>query len=195
MNLILASASPRRREMLGQFSFEIEVVPPDVKESLVPGEPFTKTAERLARDKMRSVVARRGDACPVLAADTIVIAGEEILGKPHDEQDARRMLRLLSGRSHHVVTGVAIGWRGTEKIFSVTSRVVFRLLSEKEIADYIALGEPMDKAGAYAVQGAGGAFVSAVHGSVSNVVGLPLAEVITVLQDMGFLDGMTLRAR
>ncbi len=189
--LVLASASPRRREMLAMFPFGIEVIVPAVEEHLVPGESSIETAKRLACEKMREVVLRRGDASPVLAADTIVVVKGEMLGKPRDARDAERMLRLLSGTVHQVITGVAIGWRGEEKVFAVSSDVAFRPLSEKEIADYVASGEPMDKAGAYAVQGLGGAFVSMVHGSVSNVIGLPLAEVTVALQEMGFLDGMT----
>ncbi len=191
--LVLASASPRRREMLEMFPFDIEVTVPEIEEHLVPGESSVETAERLACEKMREVVRRRGDAFPVLAADTIVVVRKEMLGKPRDARDAEYMLRLLSGTVHQVITGVAIGWKGAERVFSVSSDVVFRSLSEKEIADYIASGEPMDKAGAYAVQGLGGAFVSRVHGSVSNVIGLPLAEVTMALQEMGFLDGMTQR--
>jgi len=176
--------------MLNLFPFEVVVEVPMVAETVKPGERPAAAARRLAREKMREVVRRRGDDAPVLAADTVVVLGEEILGKPRDEADARRMLRLLSGRVHRVITGVAIRWRGKEQIVSVSSRVVFRDLSEREIADYVASGEPSDKAGAYAVQGLGGALVSAVHGSVSNVIGLPIGEVVEALRALGFLRGL-----
>jgi len=192
--LILASASPRRRDMLGFFPFIVEVVVPHVDETLFPGESPDEAAERIARAKAQAVAVYRGETFPILAADTVVVIDGHVLGKPHNAEDARRMLRLLAGRIHRVVTGVAIRWRGNERFFSVSSDVEFKPLSDKEIEDYVASGEPMDKAGAYAVQGLGGFMVRNVRGSVSNVVGLPLAEVVTVLQEMGFLDGIAPRS-
>ena len=188
--IILASASPRRREMLALFSFPLEIDAPAVDETPVPGLAPAVFAEMLAERKGASIVGRRGDGDPVIAADTIVVSGDEVLGKPTDTEDAERMLRLLSGTDHEVVTGVAIWWGGKKQVFSVTSKVTFKLLKEKEIVDYIATGEPMDKAGAYAIQGIGGFMVRSVTGSVSNVIGLPIAEVITALQEMGFLRGI-----
>jgi len=189
-SLLLASSSPRRREMLALFPFVTEIALPRADEALVPGEDPATGAERIALLKARSVIALRGAVQPVLAADTVVVVDGAALGKPRDAADARRMLRLLAGRTHQVVTGVAVLWKEKEKAFSVSSDVVFKPLTDTEITDYIASGEPMDKAGAYAVQGLGGFMVSAVRGSVSNVVGLPLAEVVVVLQEIGFLDGV-----
>ncbi|HNT27642.1 MAG TPA: Maf family protein [bacterium] len=190
--MILASASPRRREMLTLFSFPLEIDAPVVDETPIPGLAPAALAEMLAERKGSSVVGRRGDGDPVIAADTVVVSGGELLGKPRDTEDAERMLRLLSGTDHEVVTGVALWWRGKKQVFSVTSTVTFKSLKEKEISDYIATGEPMDKAGAYAIQGIGGFMVRSVTGSVSNVVGLPIAEVIAALQEMGFLRGLTI---
>ncbi|HSA33874.1 MAG TPA: Maf family protein [bacterium] len=190
--IILASASPRRREMLTLFSFPLEIDAPAVDETPVPGLAPSALAEMLAERKGASVVGRRGDNDPVIAADTVVVSRGEVLGKPRDTEDAERMLRLLSGTDHEVVTGVALWWRGKKQVFSVTSTVTFKSLKEKEISDYIATGEPMDKAGAYAIQGVGGFMVRTITGSASNVVGLPVAEVIAALQEMGFLRGLTI---
>lgn len=188
--IVLASASPRRREMLALFSFPIEIEVPVVDETPVPGFAPAALAEMLAERKGNSIVGRRGDDDPVLAADTVVVAGNEILGKPRDDADAHRMLNLLSGVTHEVVTGVALWWRGQKRVFSVMSKVTIKSLKKEEISDYIATGEPMDKAGAYAIQGIGGFMVTSITGSASNVVGLPIAEVIEVLQEMGFLQGL-----
>jgi len=188
--LILASASPRRRELMGYFPIPIEVVVPEVDESVTLGMGPAPFAVMLARRKASAVVALKGDKYPVLGADTIVVVGEEILGKPRDAADAVRMLSLLSGRTHQVITGVAILWEGKEKVFSVSTDVTFKPLTEKEIAAYIATKEPMDKAGAYAIQGTGGFMVTTINGSASNVIGLPVAEVITALQNLGFLEGL-----
>lgn len=188
--LILASASPRRRELMGYFPVPIEVVVPEVDESVTLGLGPAPFARLLAERKALAVVKRKGDKNPVLAADTIVIVDDEILGKPYDAEDAARMLKLLSGRTHQVITGVAILWKEKETLFAVSTDVTFKELTPKEIADYIATGEPMDKAGAYAIQGTGGFMVTEITGSASNVIGLPVAEVIAALQNLGFLEGL-----
>jgi len=149
-------------------------------------------AQMLAERKAAAIVAIKGNEDPVLAADTIVVIDDEILGKPRDAADAVRMLTLLSGRTHQVITGVAILWDGKEKVFSVSTDVTFKELTPKEIADYIATKEPMDKAGAYAIQGTGGFMVTEITGSASNVIGLPVAETIAALQNLGFLNGLAL---
>lgn len=190
MKLILASASPRRRELLSCYPIELEIIKPDIEEIVDPELTPDKCAESLALQKGMCVSAMTGTAQPVLSADTIVVMGSEILGKPADAADARRMLSMLSGRHHQVITGVAILWKESETVFSVTSDVTFKALTNREIDDYIATGEPFDKAGAYAVQGAGAFMVTSVDGSYSNVIGLPVAEVIAHLQDIGFLNGL-----
>jgi septum formation protein len=181
--LVLASQSPRRRELLEQLGLALEVRPAHVDEAVGPGETPGDYVVRVARDKARGVP---GDV--VLAADTAVVLRGEVLGKPRDASDARRMLQALSGTAHEVLTGVCV--RRTSVRIEVTavvsSAVRFARLSPAQIAWYVATGEPLDKAGAYAIQGAGGAFVLGVEGSVSNVVGLPLAESADLLRRAGF---------
>lgn len=176
--VVLASASPRRIELLGRYVAGLEVRPADIDESVLPGEGAVLYVRRLAEQKA-AAVGRPGEV--VIAADTTVEVAGEILGKPVDAADAARMLRLLSGRAHHVHTGVAVG----PTVFVVTTEVRFVALSEAAIAWYVATGEPFDKAGAYAIQGHGGAFVRSISGSHSGVVGLPLAEVLTALSAQG----------
>ena len=182
--LILASSSPRRRELLAaaQIAFTVESLPID--ESLIPGESPAVYAMRLALEKAQAVFARHPHAT-VLGADTIVICAEHgddhILGKPADAADAARMLRLLSARAHQVTTAVAlISPRGTH-VTSETTTVTMREISDAEIAAYIATNEPMDKAGAYAIQGGAAPFVTSVDGDYDNVVGLPVALVKKLL--------------
>jgi septum formation protein len=179
--LTLASRSPRRRELLGQLGLALEVRPARTDETPRAGEPADAYVLRVAVEKSRAV---EGET--VLAADTTVVLAGEILGKPVDDGDAARMLRALSGTAHQVMTAVACRRAGREASLLVTSEVVFERLSEAAIAWYVATGEPHDKAGAYAVQGAGGAFVREVRGSVSNVVGLPLVETLELLAAVGF---------
>jgi septum formation protein len=182
MTLTLASQSPRRRELLAQLGLDLAVRPAHADETPRPGEPPRAYVERLARDKARAVA---GDF--VLGADTTVALDGAILGKPEDDEDARRMLRALSGRVHQVTTGVCLrAPGGREEALTVSSEVVFAAVSEAQIAWYLSTGEPRDKAGAYAVQGAGGAFVIEVRGSVSNVIGLPVAETAALLARCGF---------
>ena len=182
MRLVLASQSPRRREMLAALGFELELRPADVDETVVPGEPAREYALRLAREKARAV-GRAVD--PVVAADTAVVLDGEILGKPRDDGDARRMLRALSGRRHEVLSAVCVRFGGHELAEAVTSVVVLDPLSDAFVDWYVASGEPRDKAGAYAVQGLAGAAVRRVEGSVTNVIGLPLAETLALLSRAG----------
>jgi septum formation protein len=172
--VILASASPRRRELLTLIGVAHEVRPADIDESHRPGELPAAHAERLAREKACAIVA--ADAVTI-GSDTIVVVDGDILGKPRDAAQASEMLRRLSGRSHIVMTGVAVRWR--ERIVSAVEQVdvTFRALSAKEIARYIETGEPMDKAGAYGIQGLASRFIDRIDGSYSNVVGLPVALV------------------
>jgi septum formation protein len=197
--LILASASPRRRELLTQAGFSFAVHPADVDESVRLGEDSTTYVTRLAREKAQAVFRReervtkdegRGDDVVVLGADTtVVLDGEgqdwEILGKPADKVDAVRMLRALSGRTHRVITGVAVvSGRGVEVAAEVTE-VWFREVSDREIAEYVETGEPMDKAGAYGIQGRAGKWIPRIEGCYFNVVGLPLARVSAMLGKHG----------
>ncbi len=180
--LVLASQSPRRRELLEQLGIALEVRPAHVAETVLPGEAARDYVVRVAREKARAVP---GDV--VLAADTAVVLEGEVLGKPDDAADARRMLRALSGTEHAVLTAVCVRRPAIRiELEAVAStRVRFARLSPAEIEWYVATREPLDKAGAYAIQGAGGAFVLGVEGSVSNVVGLPLAETAELLRRAG----------
>lgn len=173
--LILASASPRRRELLGSLGLEFEVRVPDIDESLKEGEAPRNFAERLAEEKSAAITADAG--ATLVAADTIVVLGDTILGKPHDEEHAFEMLSDLSGKTHEVITGVCVRRGSSANVFSVATKVVFRSLEKAEIIRYIASGCPMDKAGAYAIQGGAAHMVKEIRGSYTNVVGLPLCEV------------------
>jgi septum formation protein len=175
--LILASGSPRRRELLEGLGVRFTVRPVDLDESPLPGEAPRDYVLRLAVEK---AAAASGEL--VLAADTTVVVDGEILGKPRDDEDARRMLRLLSGREHSVLTGIALG-----KAAEVDETLVrFAPLSEAEIDWYVATGEPRDKAGAYAIQGLGSLFVESVEGSYSNVVGLPIPRMYRLFARLGY---------
>ncbi len=181
--LILASASPRRREFLDRLGLQFEVLPADVDETPHPEEPPRDYVLRVAQSKAAHV-ARSHSGRLVLAADTTVVLDGEILGKPRDAEDARRMLTRLSGREHHVLSGVAVD--GPCRASTVVeTKVRFRALSPDEIAWYIRTGEPLDKAGAYGIQGLAGVFVREIEGSASNVVGLPLSETIELLTRAG----------
>jgi nucleoside triphosphate pyrophosphatase len=188
MRLILASASPRRAELLTSAGFQFDVSPADVDETPRPAEPPTAYALRVARDKAAAVGGRRERGHVVLAADTVVVAGGEILGKPEDSVDAARMLRRLANGSHDVHTAVVIRAPAGERSEVVTTRVSFVPLDEAEIAWYVASGEADGKAGAYAIQGRAARFVERIDGSWSNVVGLPLAAVYRLLKELSFAD-------
>ena len=184
--LVLASGSPRRLEMLERLGVEFEVRQVDIDETPRPGEPPDLYVERLAAAKARA--ARRGtDREVILAADTTVALDGEIFGKPRDETDARRKLERLQGRRHEVLTGVAVLAASREPRVGIERTAVrFAELSEAEIAWYVETGEPLDKAGAYAIQGFGALFVEAVDGNYSNVVGLPLPLTYRLLRQAGW---------
>lgn len=185
--LVLASSSPRRAQLLAALGIPFDVVPSDVDESGVRGTPYGFALE-VARAKALVVAARLGDPeRVVLGADTVVVLDGEVLGKPRDEEDARRMLRALSGREHTVITAFALARPPGELLHedAVESRVEFKRLTEREIRGYVATGEPMDKAGAYGAQGIGSFLLRAVYGSYSSVVGLPVCEVLEVLERLG----------
>lgn len=185
--LILASASPRRRELLTQAGFTFDVVPADVNEDPLASEDPRTYVVRLARDKAEAVYGQlRVPEAIVIGADTTVTVDGHILAKPEDAGDAARMLRKLSGRTHQVITGVAIASAtGTEAAAEVTS-VEFVALSDEEIAAYVATGEPMDKAGAYGIQGYAARWIPRVEGCYFNVVGLPLARIASMLKAVDF---------
>jgi septum formation protein len=184
--LVLASASPRRRELLTRLVPEFRVEVSGADESPSPGRAPEAAAREIAERKARAVAA--GTDEPVLAADTIVVAADgEILGKPRDAGDARRMLRLLAGTTHRVITGVCLATRRGARLAgaSTTTRVTMRRLAPEEIEDYVATGESFDKAGAYAIQETGDRFVTKVDGSWTNVVGLPLETAERLLRAAG----------
>ncbi|MEE9256435.1 MAG: Maf family protein [bacterium] len=184
--LVLASASPRRERLLREtgLSFEIDAPPPEEEDGVDPSLPPEERARERARAKAAWAVERRPGAV-VLGADTVVVLEGEEMGKPVSPGDARRMLVRLSGRKHQVVTGFALAFEGNIKTFAVRTEVRFRMLEDAVIDRYIASGEPMDKAGAYAIQGAGGSLIDSVRGSYTNVVGLPLPEVLSALAGCG----------
>lgn len=180
--LVLASASPRRQELLRNAGIPFTVQPADVDETPLAGESARDCAERLARVKALAVWRTRPQDF-VLAADTIVVVDETILGKPLDADDAARMLRLLSGRVHQVITGVCIvGPAALEDIACETTLVTMDELSDAEIRAYVETGEPLDKAGAYAIQGLASRWIPRIEGDYSNVVGLPVALVYAMLR-------------
>ncbi len=181
MRLLLASASPRRADLLRAAGYEFDVVPADVDESVLPREGPEAYVRRVSEAKA-AAVASKAQGRIVLAADTVVVVDGEILGKPVDAADAARMLRLLSGRGHEVLTGVTIVGEGQILTNTATSAVELAHLSPAEIDWYVATGEPMDKAGAYAIQGLASRFVVRIEGSYSNVVGLPVALVSAMLK-------------
>lgn len=184
VRLILASASPRRADLLTAAGFLFDVVPVEIDESVRPGEDPAGYVSRLALAKARDV-ARRNPGSLVLGADTAVVAGDRILGKPSDADEAAGMLKTLSGRGHEVLTGVAICLDAREACDVARTGVRFLHLSATEIAWYVASREPYDKAGGYAVQGLASRFVESIDGSYSNVVGLPVSMVYRVLKDFG----------
>lgn len=190
--LLLASASPRRRELLLQAGFTFEVHPTSVDETIAPGEDAVALALRLARAKAEIALAmlrQTGEATLdvlALGADTMVAApGGELLGKPKDDRDAARMLGILNGGTHQVVTGVCVCGPARTETAAALTYVTFHTLSAAEISAYIATGEPRGKAGAYAIQGRAARFIPGIHGDYTNVVGLPLALTTTMLAGFG----------
>ncbi len=176
MRIILASSSPRRKELLTtagvEFEIHVKEVDETVPEGILPAEAAKMTAAKKA-----AAVAEDFDDCVVIGADTIVVANGKILGKPRDEADAKSMLRLLSGIEHEVITGVCIIRNGESESFAQISKVKFYDLTDDEISAYVATKEPMDKAGAYGIQGLGCRLVERIEGDYFNIVGLPVAEV------------------
>lgn len=188
--LVLASASPRRAALLDQLGVTYTVEPADIDERERARETPNDYVRRVALEKAETVCDRRGRTEPVLGADTAVVIDDRIMGKPADYTDAAAILGALSGRWHEVFTGVALVHR-TASVIAVRSRVKFRVLENSEIAAYWDTGEPADKAGAYAIQGIGGAFIERIDGSYSNVVGLPLMETLALLTRAGISHALS----
>ena len=197
--LVLASASPRRQELLRNAGIQFEVQPTNIPEVPQPGEAPRAFAERMAREKALAVFRLRPNDF-VLGADTIVVVDAAILGKPRDRADAVRMLRLLSGRKHQVTTGVCLlglrprdenGKIGFEDVKSETTLVTMDPLGEDDIHGYVSTGEPMDKAGAYAIQGRASRWISRIEGDYFNVVGLPVSLVYKMLREHGTIESKT----
>jgi len=191
MPLILASASPRRSELLRNAGIPFKVEPAHVPELALAKELPLDYAKRLARDKARAVFARHPDNV-VLGADTIVVADEHLLEKPRNDADAARMLRLLSGRTHQVITGVCLVAPGLEQTEAEITEVRFSPVTDAEIAACIATGEPMDKAGAYAIQGLASRWVERIDGCYFNVVGLPVPRVYRMIRKLVVETGIRL---
>lgn len=203
MHIILASASPRRRELIHQIGWTEDVLPSSFPEAETPEEAktrifeFPESVQQIlscqkgadlvtlfnACGKAKSIFEAKGAETAIVAADTVVVLDEDILGKPKDEEEARFMLRRLSGRAHEVKTGLSVYHKGHVHLHVETTRVYFRKLSASEIDRYVATGEPMDKAGAYGIQGKGAILVSRIEGSYDNVVGLPLARLYEMMRE------------
>lgn len=188
--LVLASASPRRRELLATLGLRFEVRPCDVDESVRSGESPRDYVRRLAEEKLRAALAiAKEDEAFVLASDTTVIVDDTILGKPEDDAEGRALIARLADRTHEVRTAIALGRSGGAiEVRDVVTRVTFRAIGADEIARYVATGEGRDKAGGYGIQGLAGAFVTGIEGSYSNVVGLPLAETLELLVAHGAVE-------
>ena len=182
MNLILASASPRRRELLGLFHIPFEIRVADIDETMDPGkEPFDEVARV---SSLKAAAAAHTCTDVVVAADTIVVCEGKVLGKPRSAEEAVAMLQLLSGRDHQVMTGVTVACGQTSRTFTEVTDIHFRELSEKEIRAYVATGEPMDKAGSYGIQGGAALFCTHMVGDYYNVMGLPVCRLGQVLREM-----------
>ncbi len=181
--LVLASASPRRAHILQELGVSFTVRPANVDESLLPGEDGSTAAERLARAKALAV--SEDEDLPVLAADTIVLCDDDVLGKPVDEEEARAMLRRLSGRTHEVVTGVCLVGRDQAHSGVERTQVTIAPLTDDDVAWYVATGEPLDKAGAYHIGGKGALFIEEIQGSPSNVAGLPVHLLLQLVRASG----------
>jgi len=195
MSLILASSSPRRQELLRMLGLPFTVITADIDETMDPRRGAEAEVARICRAKAAAVLPKTAPGDIVVAADTIVCVDDRILGKPHTEAEAAKMLRLLSGRTHQVRTGVTVCTRDRAVTEVDVTGVRFRPLSEAEIAAYIASGEPMDKAGAYGAQGLASIFVEALHGDYFNVMGLPLCRLSQILKQFGIavLGGAEMR--
>ena len=182
MNLILASASPRRKELMGLFRIPFEIRVADIDETMDPGKsPFDEVGRV---SELKAMATKRERADVVVAADTIVVCQGRVLGKPRSEEEAASMLRLLSGREHQVMTGVSVLRGESCRTFTEVTDIHFRELSEKEIRAYVATGEPMDKAGAYGIQGGAALFCTRMVGDYYNVMGLPVCRLGQLLREM-----------
>ena len=182
MEIILASQSPRRRELLSLFGLPFTICVADIDETMDYSKPAAEEVARVSRCKALAVP--RGEDALVVAADTIVVCQGKVLGKPHSPEEAERMLRLLSGRDHQVMTGVTVLRGDQERVFTEITDLHFRKLTEKEIVRYVKSGEPMDKAGAYGIQGGAALFCEKIAGDYYNVMGLPVCRLGQVLKEL-----------
>ncbi|EKE04092.1 MAG: hypothetical protein ACD_20C00107G0002 [uncultured bacterium] len=185
--IILASASPRRKELLSNLGLKFEIIPSKVEE-IIEGKTFScELIEQLALDKVMDVKEKVDYPAVIIGSDTVVVVNHKILGKPKDKQDAFNMLRMLSGTTHEVISAIAITDTETGKTLtnSVTSNVTFKELSDSEINSYIATGEPMDKAGAYAIQGLASIFIKEISGCYTNIVGISTYKLVEMLKEFG----------
>jgi len=187
--LVLASQSPRRQELLQLLSIPFKIIPSGVDETTAPSDLEPVALARWLAERKAEDVSRRCPEAVVIGADTIVVLGREVMGKPVDREDARRMLRALSGRTHRVITGIAVRRDGAEPLLlsdAVETEVAFRPVTDNEIEAYLLTGEPMDKAGAYAIQGFAALFAAGIRGDYPNIVGLPVARLAEMLRSAGF---------
>ena len=185
-HLILASGSPRRRELLSLFGVPFSVHAADIDETMDPAKPPYDEVARVSICKALAIPRQPGDV--VIAADTIVVCGGKVLGKPHSRQEAADMLRLLSGREHQVMTGCTVLTDDARQTFTEVTTLTFRPLTDREIQRYVDTGEPMDKAGAYGIQGGAALFCPGIQGDYYNVMGLPVCHLGTVLRTLGVLE-------
>ncbi|ADY99144.1 TPA: Maf family nucleotide pyrophosphatase [Neisseria meningitidis] len=190
--LYLGSNSPRRMEILTQLGYQVVKLPANIDETVRQNEDPARYVQRMAEEKNRTALTLFCETngtmpdFPLITADTCVVSDGIILGKPHSQAEAIEFLNRLSGKQHTVLTAVCIHYRGNAENRVQTNRVVFKPLSSEEISAYVQSGEPMDKAGAYAVQGIGGIFIQSIEGSFSGIMGLPVYETVSMLQDLGY---------
>ncbi|MBS0038993.1 MULTISPECIES: Maf family nucleotide pyrophosphatase [Neisseria] len=198
--LYLGSNSPRRMEILTQLGYRVVKLPADIDETVRQNEDPARYVQRMAEEKNRTALTLFCETngtmpdFPLITADTCVVSDGIILGKPHSQAEAVKFLKLLSGTRHTVLTAVYIHYRGNAKNCLQTNHVAFKPLSSEEISAYVQSGEPMDKAGAYAVQGIGGIFIQSIEGSFSGIMGLPVYETVSMLQDLGYRTPPLIRA-
>lgn len=183
--IVLASSSPRRAQLLAMLDLRFEIEPADIDERYTPGEEPAAHAERLAREKAISIARQQQDSL-VIGSDTVVVLDEEVLGKPRDADEAVRMLLRLQGREHTVATGIAVAHRGEVRSDVEEVRVRFRAFDAERARAYVSTGEPMDKAGAYGIQGYGAALVERIEGDYFAVMGLPIARLMKMLESLGY---------
>jgi len=185
--IILASASPRRKQLLKSLNIDFEVIPSQIEESIDKENFSFELIEKLALEKAQDVADKTDSPALVIGADTVVVIDEHILGKPENKEEAFKMLRLLSGRTHKVISAIAIVDKSTNKVITdhVISEVTFKNLTNSEIWSYIETGEPMDKAGAYAIQGLGNKFISSISGCYNNIVGISTGKLAEMLNQFG----------